>query len=86
MRASSIVLIAMSLAALTAEAEWSAHKTEMAKVMAFNSQCVEIQLLSGKRVSLKRSGFKGVKLISGSTQVGIHPHSLDKSLCHVAAN
>ncbi|HWU43468.1 MAG TPA: hypothetical protein VN132_08520 [Bdellovibrio sp.] len=60
--------------------EWTIE-TETVKVVSYDSKCVQVKDKSGKKISLKRSGFKDMKMISGVTEVQIHPDSLGKSLC-----
>ncbi len=67
-------------AADSTTSEWT-NKTETVKVVSYDANCVQVKDKTGKRISLKRSGFKGMKLISGTTEGQIHPDSLTNSIC-----
>jgi len=63
--------------------EWNISKTEKVTIVSFDADCVQIKDSKGQLQSLKRSGFKDMKMISGKTQVEIHPETVQKDLCPI---
>ena len=61
--------------------EWRVAQTEKVLVTSYDANCVTVRDKEGKKISMRRDGFKNMKLVSGSTQVEIHRETLDDHLC-----
>jgi hypothetical protein len=75
------ILTSILFAGPNTESPWTNTSTEKVTVIGFNKNCVQIKRKSGEKLSLKREGFHGIKMVSGSTEVEIHPETVKNSLC-----
>lgn len=78
-----VIFSSISFAEPEYESPWTNVSTEKVTVIGFNENCVIIKRKSGEKLSIKREGFHGIKMVSGSTQVEIHPETIKNFLCSI---
>lgn len=81
MRLGLLLLVFGTLSLGFAKTQWDEHQTEKVVITSYDKNCVQIRRKNGQILSLKREGFRRMKMISGSTEVEIHPQTVQNHLC-----